>query len=138
MLSSATELNLTYPLTKQKSNKKPTMVNRLQCCQTFPRIWPVECATIQQTNTNFQARKMKLHCLSERANRPCYVLTFKDVSLMLDCGLDMSPALHFMPIPLVHSIKLSQLMRVTSKEKPALDGVSLMMTYLLAVRSLNF
>lgn len=43
---------------------------------------------------------------------------------MLDCGLDMSPVLHFMPIPLVHSAKLSQLTRVTSKEKPALDGVS--------------
>ena len=40
---------------------------------------------------------------------------------MLDCGLDLSPVLNFMPIPLVHSTKLSQLARVTSKEKP-LDG----------------
>ena len=41
---------------------------------------------------------------------------------MLDCGLDLSPVLNFMPIPLVHSTKLSQLTRVTSKEKQ-LDGV---------------
>jgi len=40
---------------------------------------------------------------------------------MLDCGLDLSPVLNFMPIPLVHSTKLSQLTRVTSKEKQ-LDG----------------
>ena len=46
------------------------------------------------------------------------------MTLMLDCGLDLAPVLNFMPIPLVHSTKLSQLTRVTSKEKPALDGVS--------------
>ena len=53
---------------------------------------------------------------------------------MLDCGLDLSPVLNFMPIPLVHSTKLSQLTRVTSKEKQ-LDGVR--HSY-LKVRKLTF
>ena len=43
---------------------------------------------------------------------------------MLDCALDATPVLNFMPIPLVHSAKLSQLPKVSSKDKPALDGVS--------------
>ena len=41
---------------------------------------------------------------------------------MLDCGLDSSSLLNFMPIPLVHSAKLSQMSKVASKDKPALDG----------------
>lgn len=64
------------------------------------------------------------YCLSDRPNRPCYILKFKQVTLMLDCGLDMSPVLNFMPIPLVHSTRLAQLTKVFSKDKPILDGVS--------------
>jgi hypothetical protein len=41
---------------------------------------------------------------------------------MLDCGLDMAPVLNFMPIPLVHSARLAQLAKFTSKDQPALDG----------------
>lgn len=41
---------------------------------------------------------------------------------MLDCGLDMASVLNFMPIPLVHSAKLSQLGRYTLKDRPELDG----------------
>lgn len=54
---------------------------------------------------------MKLYCLSDRPNKPCYVLVFKGVTLMLDCALDVAPALNFMPLPLVHSTKLSQMPR---------------------------
>ena len=53
----------------------------------------------------------KLYCLSDRPNKPCYVLAFKGVTLMLDCALDIAPALNFMPLPLVHSTRLSQLPR---------------------------
>ncbi|CAB4068088.1 INTS9 [Lepeophtheirus salmonis] len=52
---------------------------------------------------------MKLYRLSNVANKPCYVLNFKGVRIMLDCGLDLSTALHYLPIPLVHSQKLSNL-----------------------------
>ena len=56
---------------------------------------------------------MRLYCLSDRPNKPCYVLKFKGVTLMLDCALDMAPALNFMPLPLVHSTKLSQMPRAS-------------------------
>ncbi|TRY72412.1 hypothetical protein TCAL_03963 [Tigriopus californicus] len=52
---------------------------------------------------------MKLICLSGCPNKPCYILKFKGLTLMLDCGLDMGSALNFMPVPLVHSQKLQQL-----------------------------
>ena len=77
---------------------------------------------------------MKLYCLSDRPNKPCYVLMFKGVTLMLDCALDMAPALNFMPVPLVHSTKLSQMPRASisllnkqganSNGEQTLDGLS--------------
>ena len=57
--------------------------------------------------------QMKLYCLSDNPNKPCYVMVFKGVTLMLDCALDMVPALNFMPLPLVHSNKLSMLPRAS-------------------------
>jgi integrator complex subunit 9 len=63
--------------------------------------------------------------LSDRPNKPCYVLTLKGVSLMLDCALDSSTLLNFMPIPLIQSAKLSQLPRYLPKDgEHNLDGVS--------------
>ena len=37
------------------------------------------------------------------------VLTFKGITLMLDCGLNMQSVLNFMPMPLVPSAKFSNL-----------------------------
>ena len=77
---------------------------------------------------------MKLYCLSDRPNKPCYVLIFKGVTLMLDCALDIAPTLNFMPVPLVHSTKLSQMPRASinlqnkqgtsSNGEQTLDGIS--------------
>ena len=76
--------------------------------------------------------RMQLYCLSDNPNKPCYVMVFKGVTLMLDCALDMVPALNFMPLPLVHSTKLSLLPRAsiniqkqggTSVEQP-IDSLS--------------
>lgn len=47
--------------------------------------------------------------LGGNPNKPCNVLSFKGVSLMLDCGLDINSALHFLPLPLVTNKRLSQL-----------------------------
>uniref|UniRef100_A0A4W3JEQ2 Integrator complex subunit 9 n=1 Tax=Callorhinchus milii TaxID=7868 RepID=A0A4W3JEQ2_CALMI len=52
---------------------------------------------------------MKLYCLSGHPTLPCNVLKFKSTTIMLDCGLDMTSALHFLPLPLVHSPRLSKL-----------------------------
>ncbi|XP_063600129.1 integrator complex subunit 9-like [Penaeus indicus] len=52
---------------------------------------------------------MKLYCLSGHPNKPCNVVTFKSVTLMLDCGLDMSSVSHFLPLPLVASHRLGSL-----------------------------
>ena len=33
---------------------------------------------------------MRFYSLSENPNKPCYIVQFKQVSIMLDCGLDIS------------------------------------------------
>lgn len=52
---------------------------------------------------------MKLVCLSQNPSKPCFVLYFKGVTLMLDCGLDLTQILSFLPLPLVSGSRLSQL-----------------------------
>ncbi|XP_054050885.1 integrator complex subunit 9 isoform X3 [Rissa tridactyla] len=52
---------------------------------------------------------MKLYCLSGHPTLPCNVLKFKSTTIMLDCGLDMTSTLNFLPMPLVQSPRLSKL-----------------------------
>ncbi|KAK0079575.1 hypothetical protein PV325_001050 [Microctonus aethiopoides] len=52
---------------------------------------------------------MKLYCLSSEPTKPCLVLSFKGITLMLDCGLNMQSILNFMPIPLVPSGRFNAL-----------------------------
>ncbi|KAM8954214.1 integrator complex subunit 9 [Pelodytes ibericus] len=52
---------------------------------------------------------MKLYCLSGHPTLPCNILKFKSTTIMLDCSLDMTSALSFLPLPLVHSTRLSKL-----------------------------
>uniref|UniRef100_A0A8C9YPH6 Integrator complex subunit 9 n=1 Tax=Sander lucioperca TaxID=283035 RepID=A0A8C9YPH6_SANLU len=52
---------------------------------------------------------MKLYCLSGHPTLPCNVLKFKSTTIMLDCGLDTTSVLNFLPLPLVHSPRLSKL-----------------------------
>lgn len=42
------------------------------------------------------------YCLSGHPTLPCNILKYKSTTIMLDCGLDMTSALHFLPLPLVH------------------------------------
>jgi len=44
---------------------------------------------------------MRFYCLSDNPNKPCYIVQFKQVSLMLDCGLDISTFQNFVPLPVV-------------------------------------
>jgi len=44
---------------------------------------------------------MRFYSLSSNPNKPCSVVQFKGCSLMLDCGLDLSPLLSFLPLPVV-------------------------------------
>lgn len=52
---------------------------------------------------------MRLYCLSSHPNKPCYVLRFKEIVMMLDCGLSAQTALNFLPLPLVPSSRLANL-----------------------------
>ncbi|XP_055845527.1 integrator complex subunit 9 [Episyrphus balteatus] len=52
---------------------------------------------------------MKLYCLSNDLAKPCYVITFKGLRIMLDCGLTEQTVLNFLPLPFVQSFKLSNL-----------------------------
>lgn len=42
------------------------------------------------------------YCLSGHPTLPCNVLKFKSTTIMLDCGLDTTSVLNFLPLPLVH------------------------------------
>ena len=61
---------------------------------------------------------MRFYSLSDNPNKPCAILQFKQVStngiywklalffqvsLMLDCGLDLTPSLSFLPLSVVES-----------------------------------
>uniref|UniRef100_A0A674NXQ1 Integrator complex subunit 9 n=1 Tax=Takifugu rubripes TaxID=31033 RepID=A0A674NXQ1_TAKRU len=59
---------------------------------------------------------MKLYCLSGHPTLPCNVLKFKSTTIMLDCGLDTTSVLNFLPLPLVHSPRLSKLPGWNSKD----------------------
>uniref|UniRef100_A0A182IP84 Uncharacterized protein n=1 Tax=Anopheles atroparvus TaxID=41427 RepID=A0A182IP84_ANOAO len=48
---------------------------------------------------------MKLYALSGDPAKPCYVLSYKGLMIMLDCGLSISSVLNFLPLPLVQSSK---------------------------------
>ena len=67
------------------------------------------------------------YSLSANPNKPCNILNFKGVSLMLDCGLDINSALHFLPLPLVSSKRLANLptwIPRDTQDAVLLDGVS--------------
>lgn len=52
---------------------------------------------------------MKLYCLSNDPNKPCHILTFREITVMLDCGLSMQSVLNFLPLSFVPSNKLLSL-----------------------------
>ncbi|KAK7507295.1 hypothetical protein BaRGS_00001230 [Batillaria attramentaria] len=41
---------------------------------------------------------MKLVCLSNNPSKPCFVLYFKSVAVMLDCSMDIAQISHFLPL----------------------------------------
>ncbi|XP_061741824.1 integrator complex subunit 9-like isoform X1 [Nerophis ophidion] len=59
---------------------------------------------------------MKLYCLSGHPTLPCNVLKFKSTTIMLDCGLDTTSVLNFLPLTLIHSQRLSKLPGWVSKD----------------------
>ncbi|XP_017137580.1 integrator complex subunit 9 [Drosophila miranda] len=52
---------------------------------------------------------MRLYCLSGDLAKPCYIITFKGLRIMLDCGLTEQTVLNFLPLPFVQSQKWSTL-----------------------------
>jgi hypothetical protein len=68
------------------------------------------------------------YCLSSDPNRPCYVLRFKEITLMLDCGLSTQTVLNFLPLPLVPSARLNNLQGWMPRDvsDPQLEGVSVL------------
>ncbi|CAG5124649.1 unnamed protein product, partial [Candidula unifasciata] len=47
-------------------------------------------------------------CLSDNPSKPCFVLFFKGVRIMLDCGLDIKQILHFVPLLVVPGFQVSK------------------------------
>ncbi|XP_071440808.1 integrator complex subunit 9 [Hetaerina americana] len=52
---------------------------------------------------------MRLYCLSSHPNKPCNILQFKEITIMLDCGLSSHTVLNFLPLPLVPSTRINNL-----------------------------
>ncbi|XP_065343585.1 integrator complex subunit 9 isoform X2 [Cloeon dipterum] len=67
---------------------------------------------------------MKLYCLSAHPNKPCIILQFKEVTIMLDCGLWAASVTNFLPMPLVPSQRLNSLNSWVPRDcsDPQLDG----------------
>lgn len=60
---------------------------------------------------------MRLTNLSANPNKPCYMVHVRGLNLLLDCGLDLSSTLSFLPLPLVPSAKLSSLAAFNFKDE---------------------
>ncbi|XP_037968350.2 integrator complex subunit 9 [Plutella xylostella] len=52
---------------------------------------------------------MKVYCLSSDAAKPCFVISFRGLMIMLDCGLSAQSVLSFLPLPPVPSARLASL-----------------------------
>lgn len=67
------------------------------------------------------------YCLSSDAAKPCFVLSFKELMIMLDCGLSAHSVLNFLPLPPVPSTRLASLPNYTPPHvnDPLLEGVSI-------------
>ncbi|RVE54494.1 hypothetical protein evm_000979 [Chilo suppressalis] len=67
---------------------------------------------------------MKLYCLSSDASKPCFVLSFRELLIMLDCGLSAHSVLNFLPLPPVPSTRLASLPNYTPPHvnDPLLEG----------------
>ncbi|KAK9744744.1 Metallo-beta-lactamase superfamily [Popillia japonica] len=64
---------------------------------------------------------MKLYCLSNDPNKPCHILTFKEITMMLDCGLSMQSVLRFLPLSFVPLQRLQNLPNLTLPEAGDVD-----------------
>ncbi|XP_072948099.1 integrator complex subunit 9 [Epargyreus clarus] len=64
------------------------------------------------------------YCLSSDAAKPCFVLSFKELLIMLDCGLSAHSVLNFLPLPPVPSTRLASLPNFTPPHinDPLLEG----------------
>lgn len=49
------------------------------------------------------------YCLSGDPAKPCYLISFKELLIMLDCGLTSQTVLNFLPLPLVQSSRFQSL-----------------------------
>jgi len=59
---------------------------------------------------------MRLHVLNKHPSSPCIILKYKDLTVLLDCHLDLSTLLHFLPCPSINSTKLDNLKHWASLE----------------------
>ena len=66
---------------------------------------------------------MKLYSLNKQAGTPCMIVKMKDLAIMIDCALDLSSLMHFLPVNPVHNRKLTSLKPWTTSEvKQQLGG----------------
>lgn len=67
------------------------------------------------------------YSLSNDPNKPCLILTFNEVTMMLDCGLSVQTVLNFLPLSFVTSTRLLNLSNWVPHDStdPELEGVCL-------------
>lgn len=59
---------------------------------------------------------MEVYCLGSKPWQPCYAVRLNTTTVMLDCSLDLSVLLNFLPLPLVYSPKLSGIAQWKAKD----------------------
>eukprot|EP00095_Tigriopus_kingsejongensis_P004426 maker-scaffold731_size105367-snap-gene-0.13 protein:Tk04426 transcript:maker-scaffold731_size105367-snap-gene-0.13-mRNA-1 annotation:"integrator complex subunit 9" len=110
------------PLKIMDEAQEVNVATQSMICPTFlGMVWEESGSLCDECQTMMTRMR---HCLSGCPNKPCYILHFKGLTLMLDCGLDIGAALNFLPLPLVQSQKLQQLGAYAAKDDqdPAIEG----------------
>lgn len=75
------------------------------------------------------------YCLSNDPNKPCHILTFKEVTMMLDCGLSMQSVLNFLPLSFVPTNRLLNLPHWMPPDVPDPDLEGVILKLKIALRN---
>ena len=65
---------------------------------------------------------MRIYCLNGDPNYPCFVLTIKGCTIMIDCSLDIKNLQHFLPIQSVQNQRYDSMQNYKLKNGNIMDN----------------
>lgn len=100
--SCAFDTDVLRPKHVTRINVEPSP-RRPSCSQLHQFLFCTQCAVLREECVYLLIPFHSCqYCLSGHPTLPCNVLKFKSTTIMLDCGLDTTSVLNFLPLPLVH------------------------------------